>query len=68
LSSSFPQSGKNFLDAELFFIIGRKDEDLKNWSIGRKIFLLPLLPRHSTFRDGDRPGRKKLKKETDVLE
>jgi hypothetical protein len=69
LVKQFPsQSGKNLRDEEPFFIIGKKDEDLKNWSIGREIFLLPLLPRHSTSRDGDRPGRNKLKKETDVLE
>jgi hypothetical protein len=45
LVKQFPsQSGKNLRDEEPFFIIGKKDEDLKNWSIGREIFLLPLLP------------------------
>jgi hypothetical protein len=38
LSSSFPQSGKNLPGAELFFIIGKKDEDLKNWSMEGKFF------------------------------
>ena len=69
LVKQFPSiEEKLSLTQNSFFIIGKKDEDLKNWSIGRGIFPLPLLPRHLTSRDGDRIGRKKLKKETDVLE
>lgn len=62
------QFRKNLRDEEPFFIIGKRDEDLKTDALEKEFFLLLLPIRNSTSRDGNRPGRKKLKKETDVLE